>query len=274
MRRFTRSSQNKDVDRIVHLKHFESLTVTKRLGEFSDEDDILDKKQNELKEYIGNKNFVEFINVYGALILIPAIPLTVLTLYTFCTQSKCTFTGLPNLGNFKLFSTYFDAKSTLGVSAYYTLLAILTAVPLGGVKVNGPPNKYGKFDYVLNGLLSFIVLLFIFAGLQFKKIDVSSYVVNHIFQILISSIFFGIVVSIWAYIRSFYVPVSALNKYAVGKRGIYSFLIGRELNPRVFSIVDLKLMFFRASLIATVSINNILKCYLLIINMFQFSDPD
>ncbi|XP_057669770.1 delta(14)-sterol reductase LBR isoform X1 [Diorhabda carinulata] len=253
IRRFTRSSQNREIEKVMHLKHFDSLTVIKRLGEFSDEDELNEKKsQRELKEYAGNKKFDECGGLYGALFLIPAVPLSLIMLYTFCTQADCSFSNLSKLNGLKSYTTYFDAKSYLGIVAYFTLLAILTAIPAGGVKVNGPPNKSGKFEYRLNGLLSCLTLLIISAALLFKKIDVANYLVNHVSQFLVGSIILGIGASVLAYIRSFYVPVSALNSFAVGKNGLYGFFIGREINPRLFSIVDLKLLFFRASIIGTV----------------------
>lgn len=253
IRRFTRSSQNREIEKVVHLKHFDSLAVIKRLGEFSDEDELKEKKsQREFNEYAGNKKFVEFGGVYGALLLIPTVPLTLIMLYTFCTETNCSFSNVSKLNVLKSYTTYFDAKSYLGITAYFTLLAILTAMPAGGVKVNGPPNKSGKFEYRLNGLLSFVILLTISAALLFKKIDVASYLVNHVSQFLVGSIVLGIGVSVLAYIRSFYVPVSALNSFAVGKNGLYGFFIGREINPRLFSVVDMKLLLFRASIIGTI----------------------
>ncbi|KAJ8977585.1 hypothetical protein NQ317_018353, partial [Molorchus minor] len=255
IRRFTRSSQsqNREVERVVHLKHFDSVTVTKRLGEFSDEDERSVKtSQSDLKEFADTKSLTEFGGVYGAFLMIMAVPLSVVSLHVFCNESHCSFTKLPNLKKYKLLSTYFDAKSILGVFAYITLLAVLSAIPFGGRKIRGLPNRHKKFDYVMNGLLSFVILLSTGVGLELRNIHIANYILNHIFHLLIASILFGALLSIYVYVKSYYVPVSALNPYTVGKHGVYAFFMGREINPRIFSIVDLKILAFRVLCIGAV----------------------
>lgn len=252
--RFTRASQNREIERVVHLKHFDSVTVTKRLGEFSDEDDVLVKKsQTELKEFSDTKNLVEFGGSYGALISILVLPVFVLTLNVVCNEEHCSFSKLPDLKRFKSLSTYLNATASLSLVAYLTLVALLSALPFGGRKVAALPNKHGKFYYVMNGLLGCIVLLLTGCALELSSVPVADFVVEHILPLSVASIFCGIVVSIYAYLRSFYVPVSALNAYVVGKPGVYGFFMGREVNPRIFSSIDLKLLFFRSCIFGVVS---------------------
>lgn len=253
VQRYLRSSQNREEERIVHLKHFDSLTVTKHLGEFSDEDDLQEMKSSNLKD-IQKTRLTEFGGTIGALFLIFAIPLTITGLYTLCNETLCRFTRTPSYRKFTDLSETFDAKSVLGVVAFVMILAILSALPFGGRKTSALPNKHGKFIYIMNGLLSFILISSFGLGLEFFGVKVAEHIVDHIFHLLVSSILLGLIISVYAYIRSFYAPVSALNSYAVGRNGIYAFFLGRELNPRSFSIIDLKLLFFRAYVIASVCI--------------------
>lgn len=251
VQRYLRSSQNREEERVVHVKHFDSLTVTKRLGEFSDEDDLQEKK-SEVKE-IQTIRLTEFGGTFGALFLILAIPFSVVTLHVMCNETLCSFTSTPSYKKMTSSSDILDPKSFLGIIAFAIVLAILSALPFGGKKVSALPSKHGKFVYVMNGLLSFVLISTAGLTLEFFGIKVAEYIVNHIFHILVSSISVGLLVSLYSYIRSFNVPVSALNSYAVGKSGIYAFVMGRELNPRSFSIIDLKLLFFRMSIIGSVS---------------------
>lgn len=254
IQRFTRTSQNREIERVVHLKHFDSVTVSKRLGEFSDEDDVLTKKsQTELQEFANTKKLMEFGGTYGASSFIVALPLFVIGLNVFCNDEQCSFTKLPNLEKFKLLSTYFNATAFLSVIAYLILVALLSALPFGGRKVSALPNKQGKFDYVMNGLFSCGVLLLTVCGLELSEVPVAKFIVEHILPLSVASIFYGLIISIYVYIRSFYVPVSALNAHVVGKPGVYGFFLGREINPRIFSSIDLKFLFFRSSIFGMVS---------------------
>ncbi|KAJ8921701.1 hypothetical protein NQ315_010611 [Exocentrus adspersus] len=255
VQRFTRASQNREIERVVHLKHFDSVTVTKRLGEFSDEDDLVQKSQAEIQEFTDTKKLSEFGGSYGALFFMITFPVYVVALNIFCNEEQCSFTKLPNLQKFKSVSSFFNATSLLLLLAYVTLLAILTALPFGGTKVPALPNKHGKFYYVNNGFFSFVILTLIICGLEWRNISISTFIIDHILHLAVSSVLFGFVISVYAYIRSFYVPVSALNAHVVGKSGIYGFFLGREVNPRLFSIIDLKMMFFKGCVLAAVFID-------------------
>lgn len=247
-----RSSQNREEERVVHLKHFDSLTVTKRLGEFSDEDDLQERK-TDLKE-LQKIKLSEFGGTFGAFFFIFAIPLSVVGLHTICNEALCSFTSTPNYKKFTTLFQIFDPKSFLGIIAYIIVLAILSALPFGGKKISALPSKHGKFVYIMNGFFSFLLISTFGLTMEFYGVKVAEYIVNHIFHLLISSIMLGILITLYSYVRSFYVPVSALNSYAVGKNAVYGFFVGRELNPRSFSIIDLKLLFFRAFIIGSVSI--------------------
>lgn len=254
VQRFLRSSQNREEERVVHLKHFDTITtMTKRLGEFSDEDDLQEQKSSHVKDTQKVK-LTEFGGSFGAFLILFTIPISVIALHTICNETLCSFTKTPNYKQFTSFTEIFDASSLLGLFSFVIILAILSALPFGGRKISALPSKHGKFVYVMNGLFSFFLLSTTALALEFYGIKITEFIVDHIFHLLVSSILVGLIVSLYVYIRSFYVPISALNLHAVGWSGLYAFVLGRELNPRSLSTVDLKLLFFRAFVIGTVSI--------------------
>lgn len=253
VQRYLRSSQTREEERVVHLKQFDSVKVTKRLGEFSDEDDLQEKKSSSEVKEIPKIRLTEFGGTFGALFMLFTIPLSVVGLHIMCNETLCSFSSTPSYKKLTALSNIFDVTSFLGVFSFILTLAILSALPFGGKKISALPSKHGKFVYVMNGLLSFTLISAIFFALEFYGIKAAEYIVEHIFHLLVSSIFMGLLISTYVYIRSFYVPVSALNGHAVGRNGIYAFVMGRELNPRIFSTIDLKLLFFRAFVIGSVS---------------------
>ncbi|CAH1967874.1 unnamed protein product [Acanthoscelides obtectus] len=250
VRRLTRSSQSRESSDKVAAKKFNPVIISKKIGDFSDEDDIREvAKDDTLTKH------VEFGGALGSVIASLFIPVSVVGLYVWCGEDKCVFTGISDLQKYKRLSTYFDLKSALGLLAYFTILSLLSAFPYGGKKVAAQPSKQGKFVYVMNGLLSALVMFSICAGLEFYRIPVADYIIRHQFQLLISSICFAAIVSILLYVRSFYVPVSTLNSFAVGRNKYYAFFMGREINPRLYGVVDLKIVFFRAFLIGAALID-------------------
>nr|CAH7755266.1 unnamed protein product [Callosobruchus chinensis] len=250
VRRMTRASQSRESsDKLAATRKFDPVALSKKIGDFSDEDDIREVvKDDSLKHH-------EFGGVLGSALATLMIPASVVGLFVWCAEDKCQFTGIPNLQKYKQLSTYFDLKSALGMMAYYTILALLTALPFGGRKVAAQPSKQGKFVYVMNGLFSAFVIFSICAGLEFYRIPIADYIIRHLFQLLISSICFAAILSILFYVRSFYVPLSTLNSFAVGRNKFYAFFVGREVNPRLYGVVDLKIMFFRAFLIGAALID-------------------
>ncbi|CAH0553347.1 unnamed protein product [Brassicogethes aeneus] len=256
-KRVTRS-QNRDVERVVHLKHFEA--VSKKLGEFSDEDDVSDiKKASDLLNISGGKKSRDFSGALGALAFVLLIPAAVVLLNS-CEGISCSFKRTPAMDKLKFLITWFDLKASLVYVAFLTVMAVLTALPFGGKRISGLPNKQGKLDYNINSLFTFAIVLSIEIGLQLRNIPVLNYIIDHTFHFLIASIASALVISLYAYIRSFYVSVSALNINSVGRSRLYSFFVGKETSPRIFGIIDLKLYVTRISVIGTLLINTAYLC--------------
>lgn len=248
--RVTRS-QNREVERIVHLKQFDG--VSKRLGEFSDEDEVTEiQRKSDLREIGEAKKFSEYFGSFGSSLIILLIPLLTITFYVSCSVSECTFNKLPNLDKYKYLKTWFDLKTALIYLCYLNVLAFLTALPFGGRRVSGLPNKHGKLEYITNGLFSFTVIFSIVIGLQVKGFSSFNFLTEHLYHFMIMAILSGILFSVVAYVRSFYVGISALNVNCAGRSRVYGFFVGQEVNPRIFQVIDLKVFVSRLSIITAV----------------------
>lgn len=249
-KRFTRSQQ-KEVERIVHLKHFE--TVSKKLSEFSDEDELV--KETPLPVKLSKLNY-DYGGPFGVSFLIFFIPAVGFFLYSACDAKSCTFKGLPEkLSKFSSLFTSFNLKTSLGYISYIIFLAAISALPFGGRKITGLPDKHGKFVYVTNGLFGAILTLALISLLEYKDIPITKFLLNNQFQLYVTSVLIGFSLTVFAYIRSFYVPVSALNPHIIDKSKIYNFYMGRELHPRLFRTLDLKMFVYKLLFISEVSTN-------------------
>ncbi|KAL3276494.1 hypothetical protein HHI36_011874 [Cryptolaemus montrouzieri] len=245
VRRVTRNVQAQE-ERVVHLKHFDN--VTKKFGEFSDDDEvtILPRKSAERKI---KTSVIEYIGIYFQVILIPVF---VLSLYIFCNKAHCSLTSVPKKPLFPSFSVFFDLRSFLGYSVLAILLALLSALPFGGRKVTNLPSKQEKFVYVANGIVSLIIILSVCASLEYFQLPVLKFIQQHILHFLISAFIIGVIFSAYLFLRSFYVPLSALNPTEVDKSVLSGFFYGREANPRLLNVLDLKMYLIRVSCVSLV----------------------
>lgn len=247
IKRITRS-QNREVERVSTIRQFDT---NKRLGEFSDDDDIAKIKQLTTFDRSYPSEFGGWI---GALFLIIFSTIAVIALHILCDEYQCSFVRLPNLSKYKSLKTFYDPLSILCYIGYFTLLAVLSALPFGGPRISSLPNKHGKLDYIMNGVFSTIVIFLVVFGLEWAGISVTNFVIQHLFHLLIASLCVGYLLSLYLYVRSFYVPVSALNTHVIGKNAIYAFFMGREVNPRIFGVIDLKMFLLRLAHITSIFI--------------------
>lgn len=248
VKRVTRSQQ-KEVERIVHLRHFEP-EAAKKLSEFSDEDVEFVKEASVPPK--ASKSVSGFASFLGVVVLLIGLPLYGLYLYNACSGKQCSFTKSPGKISLTL-STYFDLKSILGYITYILLLTILYALPFGGWKVTALPDKNGKFVYVTNGLFSALIILGISATLEYYNIPVLGFIIDHTLHLFVAALLTGVCLTVLTYTRSFYVPVSALNPKIVNRNRLYNFVVGRELHPRIFRVIDLKMFVFKTLVITEVS---------------------
>lgn len=252
LRRSTRSSQSTEVERVVHLTKYE--IQTQKLAEFSDDDETAQLKSAEDDKGSQQKMLIEFGGTLGACFGIVLLPLFVYGLHAWCNEKQCSFTRLPDLEQLKNVSTYFDFKTSLVYVAFLILLGLLTAFPFGGEKVSGLPNKHEKLIYTGNAPFCLIILVMLAVLLNYYGIKVVKFINYHYFHFIFPAFLFGIVLSVYAYIKSFYVPVSALaTNSSFYTNRIYNFFMGREVSPRLLGVLDLKIFAFRTGIIGTVS---------------------
>ncbi|XP_060523834.1 uncharacterized protein LOC132700493 [Cylas formicarius] len=240
-------SQNREVERVVHLTQFE--TVTRKLAEFSDEDDLLAESQRQSKSPDKRIRY-NFGGTLGVLTLMLATPLCVGLIFASCDEVTCSFLKYSQKGSmFLKLSTYLEAISFLSYTGYFIFLALLSALPFGGKKVAGLPDKQGKVIYNMNGLFAAFIVVLNVIILELKNIKVTEFIANHLFQLFVSAFVVGLLVTFYGYLKSFYVPVSSLNPRIIGKSKVYNFFLGREMHPRVFGSIDLKVFFTRLTFI-------------------------
>lgn len=230
-------------------------TFTKKLSEFSDEDEI--DNQMDIRERTPHRERKLSLSIlkklyYSLCILI--YPFIFLFFYIVCNESHCSFKKLPDLRRFKSISTYFDLMSLLVITGYAIIIALFSVLPFGGRKVTGLLNKMGKLTYVMNGLFTTIILFFMTFGLQIYGIPVTNYVMENYLKLYMSSTLLGILLAIFLYIKSFYVSVGNLNPNGMTSNWIFNFWIGRECCPRIMGILDFKMYLLRYYCIGVVSI--------------------
>lgn len=255
-RRVSSRNQNREIDRIVHVNTFDS--VAKKLSEFSDEDEVTQKyvRKSESKSVDLGSDFQqisEFGGTLGVFFWTLMVPFAGIALFVTCNETHCSFTKIPPYKKYLQAETYFDLTAGLTVLAFAIITAIFTALPFGGKKIVGLATKQGKFTYVLNGPFTSIFILALAAGLEFKGIPIAYFIAKHTFQLFVASYLCGLALIVWVHIRSYYEPLSSLNVHCLGRSWIYGFFMGRDLNPRLFGLVDLKIYVLRVSLIGSVS---------------------
>ncbi|KAF7284325.1 hypothetical protein GWI33_022308 [Rhynchophorus ferrugineus] len=110
------------------------------------------------------------------------------------------------------------------------------------------PDKQEKRIYRMNGIISIFIVILIVLILESQHIRFIDFVLKNFLSLYISALLVGLTISVLAYIRSFYVPISTLNPHIINKGKIYNFVVGRELHPRIWNL-DWKLLVIRNSII-------------------------
>lgn len=205
------------------------------------------------RDCVNPAQITEFGGTFGVLLLLICIPLGGIFFFMICDETHCSFTKPPPYKKYLQIDTYVNVAAALSVFAFAFVVATLQALPFGGRKILGLPTRQGKFTYVLNGKFSFIVILIAATLLESKGVPIQHFIITHRFQLFVASYLFALILSIWVYIRSFSQPINTLNVHTIGKSWVYGFFMGRDLNPRIFGLIDLKMYVLRITSIAAVS---------------------
>lgn len=243
-RRSTRLAQQSDNERIVHLKDAELLkdaeVIRSCLQEYSDEEE---------KEVVPYKKtpFTEFGGTVGSTFIMISVTLSAFIMNAVCNEQNCSWkiNQQQNWRKYTQIGTYVDAITIVACLAYVTVFALLNALPFGGRKVTGLLSKHGRFDYCANGFFIAVVMVLLAFGIEYYNIKLFSFIYEKHLKITSIIVIFGLLLSTYLYIRSFYVPVSALNTHIINNSNLYNFYIGREINPRLFGVLDWKMFLLR-----------------------------
>lgn len=99
----------------------------------------------------------EFGGWLGALIIVIALPLLVLTAHLACTREQCTLSKFHIPRNWHV---YFNLEAAEIVLGFVLLQAILSVLPIGR-RVSGPPGRNGALVYRCNGNLKILFFFFL-----------------------------------------------------------------------------------------------------------------
>lgn len=156
------------------------------------------------------------------------------------------------------FSDYFSVSSVLFNLGLYGLLMAFSLIPFGGKRILGPKTENGQLEYYLNGPFCLFFLIASVFTLHELGWNVLDFITNNYLQLLVSSNVLAAVLAAFVYYRSFGLSRKYLNANAEGTVNFYDFFIGREINPRLFGVIDLYTLIIKICVTVTVSkdINN------------------
>lgn len=222
-------------------EHYKSFNVTSASAAAA----VVCRKLDAPQEYGG------WLGVTTLLLLVPSI---VYYLQWCCTKSACNFKP-PNLGallNYKYLAKIFDYNALAGYISFNTGMFVLSAATFGRhVRLPNSIRPGQRFKFNALPIAVLITIAFVLA--EYLKYPVADFVLKHYLRLCIFNIINALIVAFWAYCRAIYVNDDTVQVNIYGKSGnfLIDFALGRQINPKWFRFVDLKQVFYRSSLIAT-----------------------
>uniref|UniRef100_A0A336MQ94 CSON004752 protein n=1 Tax=Culicoides sonorensis TaxID=179676 RepID=A0A336MQ94_CULSO len=241
------AAQN-DVKKSVSLS--QSRSVVDANEEYSDNDDT----EISFKRRPASKldEFKEFGGKWGCLVLLLLLPLTTYALHYYCNARVCSFRK-PNLNDFKQLSTFYSVDLLKFVLPFFFGVFTLNMFPLGRViKVH---TDRGYSEYQFNGLTLSVLTVVGVGVAEYFKYNVVDTVLRNYNQLVVFYLLTALVQSVAAYVRAGYVSQTHWNPFAKTGNFLSDFFVGREVNPKWFSLVDVKLVHYHISLVTTLMLN-------------------
>lgn len=159
----------------------------------------------------------------------------------------------------KLLSSFFTLESGYIYLSFTWLICLLSLVPYLGVKRQLPqstPGKESSKPHYFNGLATAAIIV---GGLSvaeyYFKYPINALIYKNYQQFCFVGFVYALIISVWCFFRSKYVPVTAWNPFAKSGRLVSDLFIGREINPRWWNLFDIKLVHRRVALISTLIFN-------------------
>lgn len=209
--------------------------------------EVIEKRQKEISIISEPQEWGGWI---GTLVLIFVLPLSTILPQLMCTENQCSF------GYFNITTDLNSYINLEALAAYFGLLlfvAMISIIPVGR-KADGQQSRSGRLEYRLNGFLCALLSLLVFGACIYKEIKVADFIIEKCAQFSISGWILGTILSVLIYMKSDRAPIAHLNIHGSTNSIIYNFWQGREINPRI-GPMDLKLCFFRTSLITMILVN-------------------
>ncbi|CAN2390823.1 Receptor [Pristimantis euphronides] len=229
--------------------------------------DFIFKPKPAEKTVAVEKPAVEFGGAAGAALLMLSMPPLLYCLIYMCTQEETS------LGNFYLrwtFSDLWDSTVFGYFALWMLLLALLHLLPIGRIAQVVVLADGRRLSYRMNGLYALFFISLLAAGLLYYRISLI-YVYRRLHQFAASATLLSVILSVCVSVLSRRASGEQLS--AAGKSGnfIYTFFMGRELNPHIGRF-DLKhFSAVHAALIGWVFINFIML--LVEMNVQQLASP-
>lgn len=229
-----------------------SVSVSRSVvDEFSDHEEQLSFKKrvasklDELKEFGGT---------IGCILLLVLYPVVAYGLNYLCNQRSCVLKQ-PSLAEFKRLTTYYDIELSKIIFPFVAGVTALNIFPLGRVIKVHTDRGYTEFQY--NGLTLSIATVAGIVAAEYFKYPVVDVIYRHYLKLLLFYIGTAIFQSVILFLRSRYVSPTHLNPFAKTGSFIQDLFVGREINPKIFSLLDVKLINYHISLITTLVLNGI-----------------
>uniref|UniRef100_A0A182SAD2 Steroid 5-alpha reductase C-terminal domain-containing protein n=1 Tax=Anopheles maculatus TaxID=74869 RepID=A0A182SAD2_9DIPT len=203
---------------------------------------------------------VEFGGVLGAAALLLALPLFTFVTNHFCSGAHrdCRFVVPKSWTEFSTVSTYVNKE----IGALYALfvcgVALLTGLPVGK-QVSLTNDSHQKSTHIFNGLLvAFGTGLTTFVAEYCYKYPLLSVISRGYNQLLVLSLLTALLVALVALVKARKVVGMAANPYGKSGNLLVDFYAGREINPTVLHVFNLKLITYHVSLVLALLFNGII----------------
>lgn len=244
----------KDTAALNDLKKSASVSQSRSVAEeYSDSDDA----EISFKRRPASKldEFKEFGGKWGCLALLVLVPFVTYTLHYYCGPRICSFRK-PNWTDFKQLNTYYNLDLLKFVLPFFVGVFTLNIFPLGRViKVH---TDRGYSEYQFNGLTLAVLTTVGVVVAEYFKYNVVDTVLRNYNQLVLLYLVNALVQSVSAYVRARYVSQTHWNPFAKSGNFLCDFFVGREVNPKWFSLVDVKLVHYHICLITTLVLNGML----------------
>lgn len=196
----------------------------------------------------------EFGGSIGAVFWILAISLLGFSMPFLCTRQDCIGSWV-RLEKLKEVSTFVNLESCYLYFGFSWAMFLVSAIPLG--RVVSICSDRGPIQYTFNGIASGIFGLAALFIAEYLKYPAMKMLYRNYQQLAFLSIVYALTLAGWCYVRSKWQSPLQWNSYAKSERFWADYFIGREINPRWFELIDIKLAHYRVALVGALLLNSI-----------------